>query len=276
MTLPTFLGIGVPRAGTTWLHTILANHPDVYMPTLRKEIRFFERYYERGIEYYKAFFPPQEQAEKYQAIGEISTQYYNHKECPKRIFNTLPEAKLIVMLRHPVDRAYSHYGFVTQRRNFRGSFEDFLATRPSALEKGFYSRYIKQYLQYFDRSQILALLFEEVFVDISKSQNTIANFLGVDVNMFQSSPNKSKVNASSIPKHQSLYGFIVKTGRRLRRWNLEPVVDLIKRQGIDSILAKGEKLPPINAELKKHLSQSYLAEFDELEKCLQINLGCWI
>ena len=65
------------------------------------------------------------------------------------------------MLRHPVDRAYSNYGFVVQRRNFRGSFEEFLAGRPDVLEKGFYSPHLQQYVDRFGRDRILALLFEE-------------------------------------------------------------------------------------------------------------------
>ena len=227
MTLPTFLGIGVPRGGTTWLHALLSSHPDVYMPTIRKEIRFFEKYYERGLSWYETFFCPPEQADTYQAIGEISTQYYDCEECPKRIFTTLPDSKLIIMLRHPINRAYSHYGFRVQRSNYRGSFEDFLATLPNVLEKGFYSRYLKQYLRYFDRNQILALLFEDVFVDTFKTKKTIADFLDIDVDKFPSSGTNGKVNASSVPTYQSLYGFVVKTGRRLRRRNLEPVVDFV-------------------------------------------------
>jgi len=275
MTLPTFLGIGVPRGGTTWLHTLLTSHPDVYMPTRRKEVRFFERYYERGLSWYEEFFCPPEHADRYQAIGEISTQYYDCEECPERIFTTLPEIKMIIMLRHPVNRAYSHYGFSVQRRNYRGSFEDFLATRPSALEKGFYSRYLKQYLRCFDRTQILALLFEDAFIDTFKTQKTIANFLDIAADKFPSSATNDKVNASSVPTHQSLYGFVVKTGRRLRKRNLEPVVDFVMRLGIQRILAKGNSLPPLDEELKKHLSQYYQDEFDELEQCLQIDLSCW-
>lgn len=275
MTLPTFLGIGVPRGGSTWLHTLLTSHPDVYMPTRRKEIRFFDRYYERGLGWYETFFCPPEHADRYQAIGEISTQYYNCEECPKRIFATLPEIKLIIMLRNPIDRAYSHYGFVVQRRNYRGSFEDFLATRPRALEKGFYSRYLKQYLRHFDRTQILALLFEDVFIDIFTAQKTLADFLHIAVDKFPPSVTGGKVNASSVPTHQFLYGLIVKTGRRLRKRNLEPIVDFVKRLGIDRILAKGGSLPPLDEELKEHLSQLYQDEFDELEQCLQIDLSCW-
>ncbi|HMG37665.1 MAG TPA: sulfotransferase [Nitrososphaeraceae archaeon] len=275
MTLPTFLGIGVPRGGTTWLHTLLASHPDIYMPTRRKEIRFFEKYYERGVSWYSTFFCPPEQAERYRAIGEISTQYYDCEECPQRIFTTLPQSKLIIMLRHPVNRAYSHYGFVMQRRNYRGSFRDFLASRHAALEKGFYSQYLKKYLRYFDRNQILALVFEDVFTDIIKTKKTIADFLDIDIDKFPSSPTNGKINASTVPTHQSLYGFVVKTGRRLRKQNLEPVVDFVMRLGIQRILSKGSSMQPLDQELKKELSRSYYQEFDELEQCMQIDLSAW-
>ena len=275
MTLPTFLGIGVPRGGTTWLHTLLASHPEVYMPTRRKEIRFFEKYYERGLSWYSTFFCPPEQAERYRAIGEISTQYYDCEACPQRISTILPQAKLIIMLRNPVNRAYSHYGFVVQRRNYRGSFQEFLASRNAALEKGFYSRYLKQYLRYFDRNQILAPLFEEVFIDDFKTKKTIADFLDIGVDKFPSSPANGKINASTVPTHQSLYGFVVKTGRRLRKQNLEPVVDFVMRLGIQRILSKGSSLEPLDQELKKELSRSYYQEFDELEQCMQIDLSAW-
>ena len=275
MTLPTFLGIGVQRGGSTWLHTLLASHPDVYMPTIRKEIRFFDRYYENGLGWYENFFCPPEDANKYQAIGEISPEYYECQDCPERIFNTFPQIKMMVMLRHPISRAYSQYGFNVQRRNYRGSFEDFLATRPRALEKGFYSRYLKEYLRYFDRKQFLPLVFEDVFTDIGKTKNRVADFLEIAADKFPASDNREKVNASTVPIHQSLYGFVVKTGRKLRKRNLEPVVDFVMRLGIQRFLSKGDPLQPLDKELKNKLSQAYTAEFDELEKCLQIDLSSW-
>jgi hypothetical protein len=275
MTLPSFLGIGVQRAGTTWLHTLLASHPDVYMPTRRKEIRFFEKYYERGLDWYSTFFPPAEEADRYLAIGEISTQYYDCEGCAERIYSVLPNSKLIIMLRHPVSRAYSQYGFVVQRGNYRGSFREFLAERPNSLEKGVYSRYLKEYLRFFDRGQILALLFEDVFADVTRAKKTIADFLNIDMNKFPLSVAGGKVNASTVPTHQSLYGLIVKTGRRLRRQNLEPLVDFIMRLGIQRYLSKGSTLPPLDEGLKSQLSQAYQQEFDDLERCMQIDLSTW-
>ena len=65
MTLPTFVGIGVPRAGTTWLHTLLEGHPQVYLPTRRKEVRFFDRHFEHGPDWYEGFFCPPDEAARY-------------------------------------------------------------------------------------------------------------------------------------------------------------------------------------------------------------------
>jgi len=273
MTLPTFLGIGVPRAGTTWLHTLLGGHPDVYLPTQRKEVRFFDRYHDRGLAWYEAFFCPPEDAHRYKAIGEISPQYLYCMECPDRISAALPTAKLLVMLRHPVDRAFSNYGFVVQRRNYRGSFEEFLATRPQALERGFYSRYLSAYLRDFDRRQILALLFEESIAHGAKARQALAAFLDLPLDRFPLSVNR--VNASSIPRFRSLSGLAVRTGRRLRKSHLEPVVDLGGRLGVRRLLTRGNPLPSLDPESRRHLSQRYEQEFGELESCLQIDLSCW-
>lgn len=275
MTLPNFIGIGVQRAGTTWLHTLLASHPEVFMPSRRKEIRFFERYYDRGLGWYESFFCPPSQADKFRAIGEISTQYYDCDECPKRIFDTLPDIKMIVMLRHPVNRAYSHYGFSVQRGNYRGTFANFVATRPSTLEKGYYSRYLKQFLRYFDRSQLLPLIFEDVFTDIFETKLVLANFLDIAADKFPATGAREKVNASSVPTFQSFYSFIVKTGRKLRRHNFQVLVDFIKGLGVDRVLSKGTSLPPLDEDMKRRLSLLYQREFDELEECLQIDLTSW-
>ena len=207
MTLPTFVGIGVARGGTTWLHTLLSGHPDVYMPERRKEIRFFDRNYDQGTQWYEGFFCPQDEAARYTAIGEISPQYLYCESCPDRMSAALPDAKLLVILRHPVDRAYSHYGFVVQRRNFRGTFEEFLAERPTMLEKGFYSRYLDRYLARFERERMLALVFERAVRDIDSTRQALSSFLDVPTDRFPSSVDK--VNASTIPRFGSLSSVVV-------------------------------------------------------------------
>jgi hypothetical protein len=273
MTLPTFIGIGVPRAGTTWLHTLLSAHPDVYLPTRRKEVRFFDRHHDQGREWYEEFFCDPDEARRYSAIGEISPQYLYCDECPGRIASLLPEAKLIVMLRHPVDRAYSQFGFVIQRRDFRGSFEEFVATRGRALEMGFYSRYLERYLRHFDRSQILPLIFEEAVSERSEVRRDLAGFLGVSEDLFPEAT--ERVNPSTVPRFRSLSSAAVKTGRRLRRHHLESLVDLAGRMGLRRLLTSGRRVPPLDPQLKRNLSEMFVAEFEELERSWGLDLSIW-
>jgi len=273
MTLPTFLGIGVPRAGTTWLHTLLSGHPEAYLPTRRKEVRFFDRHFDRGLEWYEGFFSPSEGTDGYGAIGEISPQYLYAPECPARIASVLPSAKLLVMLRHPVDRAYSQYGFLLQRRNYRGSFEEFLRTRPRALEMGNYSTYLRTYLDRFDRRQILPVVFERAVPGGDTVRHELAAFLGISEGGFPVST--ERVNASTMPRYPRIANFAVKTGRRLRRRHLESVVDLGGRLGIRRFMTSGSRVPKLDADLKSELSRRYLAEFDALEELLGIDLSCW-
>lgn len=273
MTLPTFLGIGVPRAGTTWLHTLLSAHPEVYLPTRRKEVRFFDRHYGQGREWYEDFFCSPEEANRYAAIGEISPQYLYDEASPARIAELLPEAKLIVMLRHPVDRAYSQFGFVVQRRDFRGSFEEFVATRDRALEMGFYSRYLERYIRRFDRDRILPLVFEEAVSERSQVRRHLASFLRVSEDLFPAST--ERVNPSTVPRFRSLSSAAVKTGRRLRRHHLEPLVDVAGRLGLRRLLTSGRRVPPLDRQLKRSYSEMYRDEFEALERSWGLDLSTW-
>jgi hypothetical protein len=251
------------------------SHPDVYMPVRRKEIRFFDRHFEQGPEWYEEFFCPADDAHAYRAIGEISPQYLYCDECPDRISVTLPGVRLLLMLRHPVDRAYSTYGFTVQRANYRGSFTEFLESRPSVLERGFYSRYLERYLRQFERGRILVMLFEEAVADLDATRGRLAAFLGIDAARFPEDAGASHVNRSSVPSFGTASGFAVKTGRRLRRLGLEPAVDLARRVGIQKVIARGKPLPRIDSELRAELSKAYDDEFDQLGHLLGIDLARW-
>jgi hypothetical protein len=251
----------------------LSAHPDVYLPTRRKEVRFFDRHHDQGREWYEEFFCDPDEARRYSAIGEISPQYLYCDECPGRISTLLPRAKLIVMLRHPVDRAYSQFGFVIQRRDFRGSFEEFVASRNRALEMGFYSRHLERYLDHFDRSQILPMIFEEAVSERSQVRRELARFLGVSEQLFPEAIDR--VNPSTVPRFRSLSSAAVKTGRRLRRHHLESLVDLAGRMGLRRLMTSGRRVPALDRELRRHLSEMFADEFEALESTWGLDLSIW-
>ena len=113
--LPDFLIIGTQRGGTTSLHRYLDAHPCVG-PAANKDLHFFDRRYHKGLAWYQGHFPTF--IEKYYAehlrgrafvTGEASPSYLFHPFAPKRVAKAMPHVKLIVLLRNPIDRAYSQY-----------------------------------------------------------------------------------------------------------------------------------------------------------------------
>src|SRR5947209_2592633 len=104
--MPGFLIIGAQRCGTTSLYDDLVKHPSIATAS-QKEIHFFDLNFQKGIDWYQAQFPGLGQ--KGFITGEASPYYIFHPLAPKRILAAAPEIKLIVMLRNPVNRAYSHY-----------------------------------------------------------------------------------------------------------------------------------------------------------------------
>ena len=103
--LPDFLGLGVQKGGTTTLQRLLEQHPGVYLPPA-KELHYFSLHYAAGVSWYRAQFAS---ARFDQRCGEITPYYLFHPEAPGRIQRLLPQARLIVLLRDPVERALSQY-----------------------------------------------------------------------------------------------------------------------------------------------------------------------
>jgi hypothetical protein len=112
---PDFLIIGAQRSGTSSLYDHLTRHPQV-APAVRKEVHFFDDKFTRGLRWYRAHFPSSlyrycvERLRGHEIVtGEASPYYLFHPAVPRRVSQTAPGLKLIILLRNPVDRAYSHY-----------------------------------------------------------------------------------------------------------------------------------------------------------------------
>ena len=129
---PDFLVIGAQKAGTTSLFSLLSKHPNTYLPP-GKEVRFFssDLLYAKGAEWY--FRENFRAAKPTDVTGEVSPQYMCHDKVPGRIKELLPNIKFIVILRHPLKRAFSHYQMSVRRgqenRDFVEAFAHSLSDR---------------------------------------------------------------------------------------------------------------------------------------------------
>ncbi len=278
--LPNFLCIGAQRAGTTWLHRILASHPQIYVPTRRKEVHFFDWYYDRGIEWYGKFFLAGSQSHRHRAVGEVTPDYLYEDMCPARIRGILPDVKLIVILRNPVDRAYSHYRMVLRDGIFTHTFEEVVyggrkLIGKEIIERGYYSRFIERYLRFFQLDRLLILIFERAVQDPVGTKRHLASFLGLDARLFPSDIGRVRINPVNMPKARRAYAFAKKSAEKLRQLDSDWMVNLAKRMGIQRLFGVTGEFPPLGEEVRAHLTDLYRGDIQRLESMLQLDLAEW-
>jgi hypothetical protein len=208
-------------------------------------------------------------------VGEITPFYLYGAECPERIAS-FPVDKLILMLRNPVDRAWSYYGHMSRNGAFWGSFEEFLK-RPTfgAVEHGHYGRYIRRYLRLFRREQILTLVFEEALADVPGTKQKIASFLNLDASEFPSEAGMDAVYTSVLPKARRAYGLAFGLSRVLRKLNLDVIVNEAKRRGVKQMFGTGERPAPMAPATRQLLAREFAHTIDEVEEQLQLSLRAW-
>jgi hypothetical protein len=275
MTLPNFLVIGAQRSGTTWLDKQLRYHPSIYLPTVRKEVHFFDRYYDRGLDWYKKFFPSQKQAHQYSWIGEVTPDYLFYPEVPELIKKHLPHCKFILILRNPVDRLYSQYGHAIRTRNYSQSFDDFIQNK-KIFKRSLYGQQLNRYLQYFPLENFLILIFEETMKQPDMTLSKIANFLDINSNFFGDFDTNLKVNRSYKPRFKNLYSLTRKCSCWLRQKDLDWVLNYASSLGLSKgIFGAGTSIAKLDDETRNALICRYEADIAELEHILARDLSIW-
>ena len=175
MTLPTFLGIGALKAGTTTLHHHLAAHPDVTLPRDRKEVMFFDRHWDKGVGWYAAQFDGSTPA-----VGEVSPGYLWHRDAPARCAEVLPDVALVAVLRAPVDRVVSQYRFFQKEQGFAGSLKAFVDAHPNAIERSQYAAQLDRWAVHHARHRILVLRFDDLVQAPHATMARVFDHIGVD------------------------------------------------------------------------------------------------
>lgn len=177
MRFPNFFIIGGQRCGTTSLRVYLSLHPDVYMPP--GETSFFSHEYARGIKWYQSLFHDRP------VLGEKSADYLSHPETPERISKLVPGARFIVLLRNPVDRAWSHYRWAVTMGREHEPFTDALrfqlargdSLHSGYLQRGCYVDQLKRWLNFFPLDRFLIIESETLFSQPDTTCSEVLRFL---------------------------------------------------------------------------------------------------
>lgn len=187
--LPDFLIIGAQKCGTGSLYHLLVRHPDVIAAT-KKEVHYFDKNFDKELSWYRAHFPALSPEDRKSTVtGEASPYYLFHPLAAERVSEVVPNVRLMVLLRNPVDRAYSHYQARIRREHESLSFEEALEAdlqmieegvghrRASYLTRGIYVDQIQHWHGFFDPDRMLVLKSEDFFADMTGGLGQVLDFL---------------------------------------------------------------------------------------------------
>ncbi|HEY3248633.1 MAG TPA: sulfotransferase [bacterium] len=274
---PDFIGLGAQRSGTSWIYACLYEHPQICAPT--KEIHFFSREHNwrRGRPWYEQHFascgPPT-------VAGEFSTSYLASPDAPERIRGMYPAAKLLVSLRHPVERLVSSYlndlsaGVVSAAT----PLAEALQTRPDYVEQGHYAPQLERYLRRFPRSQMLVLIYDDAVRDPAGFIGQIYVFLGIDPT-FRPSMLTSRVGEGHVPRSVRFERALTHGGWVMRRGLTRRLWWVAKRAGVGRALRRANTadrprpaLPPAE---RRRLVDAFADDVTRLEHLLDRDLTAW-
>ena len=282
-----FFIVGAPKAGTTSLYSLFNRHPQIQMSEIKEPNFFSSQSLKRQNLYYKEKII--DTLENYHALfnwrekkirGEASVSYLYYPDVPSGIHIYNPAAKIIVILRNPVERAFSHY-LMDKRLGFvKLPFEEIFIKSSRHLnadqyfqqffELGLYAAPLKNYFKIFDASQIAVILFEELITDPAGIAKKLFSFLGVNEwsgKIEFSHKNKSKVISTSF--FQQLYRLksLRKFVKSILPKSLEPVVNR---------MFFSTETEVISTQMQKKLIEFYLNDIMTTEQITGKNLQSWL
>lgn len=298
MNKPNFVIAGVQKAGTTSVYNYLSQHPEVYMSPV-KETNFFERDWEvlPDVQHIIAKKPYLASWENYLklfagvtneiAIGEVSPNYLLHYECSmKRIQQFIPEAKIIFILRNPIQRAYSDYLMHIRDAVGTGKNKSLIAQiqysgdKSHILLKGLYSKALNYFYQKFDRNKIAVYLYDDLARDSLKFMQEMYKFL--EVNPDYQVDVSRKLQTAAVPKNQAINNLLRRKNslRTMAATTLKLFLPSETRQKIRNSLitlnSTDKKSRPLTAEEKAALKEYYQSDIEQLQDLLNKDLSHWL
>ncbi len=282
--LPNFFIIGVGKGGTTSLYKYLSSHPEIYMCPIKEPNYFAKDLYkfhdcldvQTPIKEFKDYIALFKNAKGKKAIGEASVSYLYSDVAPFEIKNLVPDAKIIIILRNPIERALSHFlmnlrdGLIVDT-----NFCKAIQKRPLYLKLGLYSKHIEKYFNVFNEDNVLILFYEDLKENPIDLLRKIFLFLGVSPEYLPGELNRW--NASYIPKSLFIHKLIVNAQKRTANILPKTLKHVLKNMYIKFFVQKNpdNKYKSIEG-CREFLIEYYKDEIHKLSLLTKKDLNCWL
>jgi hypothetical protein len=270
--LPDFLIIGAMRSGTTTLARLLQAHPEVFVPPV-KEIHYFDQNFDKPVDWYRQWF---RDADGARAAGEASATYMAEPQAPARMAGVVPEARLVAILRDPVDRAYSHYWHERKLGREQLGFREALEAEPKRtatdevlprlrfayLERSRYLPQLQAVCEHYPRESLHVLILEEFERDPKAQFLSVCRFLGVDQSFVPAEVGRV-FNRYAEPRSARLM-------QAAGRIPWRPL-----RRAVDRVNVRRYGYPPMDDDLRRELTTRLAEDNRALAEWLGRDLSVW-
>jgi hypothetical protein len=311
---PNFFVIGAAKCGTTTLYDFLEQHPDVYMSPI-KEPHFFcsdirienfsdeykkyvysrginiqdyvagdmsKKYWEWYVDDFTTYLKLFKNVTNQKAIGEISNGYLFSTISATEIKDKYPQAKIVMILRNPVSRAYSHYLANVRDGRATLSFRDELEAdlkksnkgwciSHNYVEMGMYYQQVKRFMDAFPNNQILIFLNDDLKTDANAVGKKLFDYIGVDANASINYSNKQ--NEAKMPKWTGLIKFITQTGLKRKLFRALPAR---MQANVKPFFFKEGKIPKMSEEDKQWMIALFKDDIEKTQALINRDLSNWM
>jgi hypothetical protein len=263
--LPQFICIGAQRAGTTWLHECLSEHPQVFVP-VEKELHFFDRFYHKGIDFYLDYFRPEKTGQA-TVWGELTPNYYQEDQALERIKADVPDVKLIYIIREPVSRAFSQYQLYKPGQFSDQSFENVIATQPFVTDLSMQGKHLERTYTMFAKEQVLVLFYDDLSNSPKTTLQKVYEFIGVQADFTPEHLDK-RINRVVLPDLQE----------KLQRWGLGWLINLVKASPFSEWVKEffhKKPAPKTKDPVQEALKKTFEQDIQLIEKLTNSKLPHW-
>ena len=310
---PNFFIVGVAKGGTTSLHAYLSQHPQVYMSPIKETNYFsqadmhpdlFNREYRddisldlvrylsgsmtqhvhiANIEHWDDYIQLFRDAEGRKAVGEASTSYLFCPSTAARLAETFPDARIVMILRNPIDRAYSHYlmnlrlgktldtDFIHEiEADYQRSTKGWGVSR-LYLELGLYAEQVRRYLEHFPKQQVHIILYDDYRENARETMQSLCRFLDIDdhapIDLSR------KLNSAGMPRFRHINYALTQIGAvsAIKRLISQPM-----KQRLQSLMYSRANIPKMDSRARSRLADFYRDDVGQLGELLSRDLSGWL
>jgi hypothetical protein len=271
--LPSFLVVGPPRTGSSWIHRALQGQANLPFPT--KETRFFDSHFHHGLKWYSSHFS---MLHPDRPLGEVAPTYFASAQARQRIAETIPSARLVFVFRHPVQRLVSLYRVKRAYGLLPWSFEEALERDPELLESGQYATCLQRWQEAFPPEQLLVTLYDDLRESPQLYFDRLLAFLGMPGRVLTEAELKRVHSSDGMT--QPRYFLVTRTATAVADWckarSLDNLVAAVRESKLRKLfLDGGAPFPEIPRSVLKMIGEALQPEVEALQRMIGRDLSMW-